>query len=72
MIDMVIFLSVKFCPCKIRYKGKILWDQRKATKEGLLTLRFFGLKKFFWKYIFFIIIKMQDLTDLLTVPFLWS
>ena len=40
MIDMVILLSVNFCPCKIRYQVKNLWDQRKAIKVGLLTLEF--------------------------------
>ena len=47
------FLLVNFCPCKIRYHVKILWDKRKFTKEGLATLRFFKLNinKIFSKYI---------------------
>ena len=40
MIDMVISLSVHFCPCKIRYQVKSLRDQRKDTNEGLSTLKF--------------------------------
>ena len=41
IIDKVIILSVNFCSCIIRYKVKNLWDQRKGTKEGLSTLRFY-------------------------------
>ena len=40
MIDMVIFSTENFCPCKIRYQVKNLWDQRKATKISLVTLKF--------------------------------
>ena len=40
MMDMVVTLSLNFCPCKVWYRSKNLWDQRKGTKEGLLTLEF--------------------------------
>ena len=43
MINMVIFLSVNFCPCKIRFQVKHFLDQRKGTKEGLSALRFLKL-----------------------------
>ena len=53
MIDMMIILSINFCPCKIRYQVKILWDQRKAIKKGLSAFWFFKLKKeIFLEYIF--------------------
>ena len=51
MIDMAIILSINFCPYKIRYWVKNLSDQRKGTKEGVSTVRFFKLK-FFFKDIF--------------------
>ena len=35
MIDIMIILSVNFCPCKMRYQVKNLWDQRKDNKKGL-------------------------------------
>ena len=68
MINMVSFLSVNFCPWKIWYQVEILWDQRKANKECLSTLRFFELKiKIYYKYTSFIIIKIQDLQTFLIV-----
>ena len=71
MIDMVIILSVNFCPCKIRYQVNNLWDQRKGTKEGLWTLKFIWLKKknfivFFYSY------KNLRVERPSLVPFLWS
>ena len=63
-IDMLIFLSVNFCPCKIRYQVQILWNHRKATKEGLSTFRFFKLnKKNIWNIFFSIIIKIRHHID---------
>ena len=43
MVDLVIILSVNFCPCKIKYQIKNLWGQRKCTKEGRSTLEFLSL-----------------------------
>ena len=63
MIDMVIILSVNFCLFKIRDQVKNLWDQSKVTKEGLLTLKFFKLKKKnFFEIYFCVIIKIQEMT----------
>ena len=65
MIEMVIILFLNFRLCKIRYRAENLFDQKKGTKESLCTLRFFKLgKKNFFLNIFFIIIKIQELTDL--------
>ena len=65
MIDIVIFFSVNFRPCKIRHQVENICGQRKGTKEDLSTLRFFKLKrKVFSEIYFFIIIKIQELRDL--------
>ena len=40
MIDIVIFLPVKYCLCKIWYQVKHLRDHRKSTKDGLSTHEF--------------------------------
>ena len=45
IIDMIIFLPVNFCLCEIKFQVKNVWDQRKFTKEGLTTLRFFKLNR---------------------------
>ena len=45
MIDIVIIFSVNFCPCKIRYQVKNLWDQWKGTKKGPSILKIYNLKK---------------------------
>ena len=65
MIDMVIFLSVNFCTCKLRYQVEILWNEKK-TEEDLLTLRFFKLKKNSLKCIFLWLRKFKSWQTLLS------
>ena len=72
MIDMVIFLSVNFFPCKIKYQVENLWDQRKYKGRSVKSWIFIITKKYISKKTFFLNLKNLRVGRPSLVPFLWS